>query len=85
MFSWWVSKFGSRTYLERNARELDTIASDSLHAGPVLVDVERVGIAVADEVFERDVGHGTGTCSASVLELHSGTRRVSRTAVALDH
>ena len=75
----------ARPYLERDAGELDTIARDGFHAGPVLVNVERVGVAVADEVFKSDVGYGAGTCSESVLELYSGTRGVSPTAIALDH
>lgn len=39
-------------YLEDDVAQLDTVSADSLHAGPVLINVERVGVAVTDEVLE---------------------------------
>lgn len=39
--------------------EGDSWAGGDGDAGPVLVDVERVGVAVADEVVEKDVGDGS--------------------------
>ena len=41
--------------LGRDVRERDAVAGDGAHGRPVLVDVERICVAVADEVLKHDV------------------------------
>jgi len=46
---------------ECDVGELDTVTSYGGHGRPVLVNVERVGVAVTDEVLERDAADCTRT------------------------
>ena len=55
--------------------ELDAGAGHGRHGGPVLVDVEAVGVAVADEVFQGDVLDGAG--AAVGFDLCDESRSVS--------
>ena len=52
---------------EGNAVVLDAYTGLDGFAGPVAVDVERVGVFVSDEVLEENVGDGS--VAAVVLEL----------------
>lgn len=49
---------GALPVVEGDVGEGDAVTALLGHGGPVLVDVERVGVRLADEVLEDDVGHG---------------------------